>query len=108
MIARDRTEIGSDGLPGSAGGECDASVYLNNPVECGDDYFKTYTFTNTWQNFVVKFADPLLKTQNYSGMALPPVGGQGRGDDRRRGKRRARRNLRRGPPIQDAKRRKGR
>jgi hypothetical protein len=62
----------SDAREAPAAGECDASVYVNNPVECGDDYFKNYTFTNTWQNFTVKFADPLLKTQNYSGMALAP------------------------------------
>jgi hypothetical protein len=62
----------SDARNAAAGGECDASVYLNSPVECGDDYFKNYTFAPTWGNFVVKFADMALKTQDYSGMHLPP------------------------------------
>lgn len=64
----------SDMREAAAGGLCDASVYVNNPVECGDDYFKNYTFTTAWQNFFVKFKDPTLKTQNYSGMMLAPGG----------------------------------
>ncbi len=62
----------SDAREAAAAGECDATVYLNGPLECGDDYFKNYTFTTSWQNFTVKFADPLLKTQNYTTMDLAP------------------------------------
>jgi hypothetical protein len=60
----------SDMRQAAAGGECDASVYFNSPVECGDDYFKNVPITASWAQYHVLFADPLVHTQNYTLMGL--------------------------------------
>jgi hypothetical protein len=66
----------ADNREAAGGGVCDASVpymvfdggadIIKNPVECGVDFVKTETFTNTWKFFFVTWAD-FGKSQNYSG-----------------------------------------
>jgi hypothetical protein len=70
----------SDSREAAAAGMCNSDaayvVYdggadtVNNPTECGDDFFKTVTFTPTWTSFTVKFSS--TATQGYSGMVLTP------------------------------------